>query len=277
MRSMRQRQVARRARAKSTSRSIARELALHGVERRAASGAGSARPSGRGRAPGPGTPARARSRAACAGERDAHGRAVDGDRAAVAPDDARQDLDERALAGAVRAEQRVHLARLDDEVGRAERDAPGRSSSRRHALRGGSRPWRSGRGCRERPQAPSPACSASTAPCRPKSCCGRVRRPRLDLQPCAVRRRTARRVVRLDLALRARHRPDERGQLDPVRDRLALQQLDRDRRARATDRGRIRHGCGLQLRVLREHLVQELVVVRTDDRDERLARRLERV
>jgi hypothetical protein len=36
-------------------------------------------------------------------------------------DDARQDLDERALAGAVGAEQRVDLAGLDDEVGGAQR------------------------------------------------------------------------------------------------------------------------------------------------------------
>ena len=48
--------------------------------------------------------------------------AVDGDRPRVRPDHAGEQLDERALARAVGAEQRVHLARLDDERGRAQRD-----------------------------------------------------------------------------------------------------------------------------------------------------------
>ena len=61
-------------------------------------------------------------RAACAGEPIRSCLAVDVDRPAVAADHAGEDLDERALAGAVRAEQRVHLARLDDEVGRPQRD-----------------------------------------------------------------------------------------------------------------------------------------------------------
>ena len=48
--------------------------------------------------------------------------AVDLDRAGVVADDAGEDLHERALAGAVGAQQRVHLARLDDQVGGLERD-----------------------------------------------------------------------------------------------------------------------------------------------------------
>src|SRR5258705_5478793 len=105
---------------------------------------------------------------------------------------------------------------------------------------------------------------------------GRVGRPRLDLEACAVRGRALRRIVRLDLGLGSWHRPDERRQLDPGLDLLSLEQLDRYRGTRATDHCRVRHGSGLQLRVLNEHLMQELVVVRTDDRDERLAGRLER-
>ena len=43
----------------------------------------------------------------------------------VVADDAGEDLHERALAGAVGAQQRVHLAGLDDEVGGLERhDGP---------------------------------------------------------------------------------------------------------------------------------------------------------
>ena len=61
-------------------------------------------------------------RAACAGEETLLACAVDEDRAAVRPDHAGEHLDERALAGAVRAEQRVHLARLDDERRRPQRD-----------------------------------------------------------------------------------------------------------------------------------------------------------
>ena len=53
---------------------------------------------------------------------DAAGRAVDEDRAPVRPDHAGEHLHERALAGAVRAEEGVHLARLDDERGRPQRD-----------------------------------------------------------------------------------------------------------------------------------------------------------
>ena len=42
--------------------------------------------------------------------------AVDADRAGVAGVDAGQDLHQRRLAGAVRAEERHHLAGLDDEI-----------------------------------------------------------------------------------------------------------------------------------------------------------------
>jgi hypothetical protein len=47
---------------------------------------------------------------------------VDLDRAAVGLDYPRQDLDERCLARAVRAQERVHLPRLDDDVGGPQRD-----------------------------------------------------------------------------------------------------------------------------------------------------------
>jgi hypothetical protein len=52
---------------------------------------------------------------------DAHGLSVHRDGARVAGDHAREQLHERRLARPVRAEERVHLARIDDEVGRAER------------------------------------------------------------------------------------------------------------------------------------------------------------
>ena len=75
---------------------------------------------------------------------------VDGDRAAVRTDHAGQQLHERALAGAVRAEERVHLSRLDDERARGQRD------DRAVALRelvGGEQAHRerSGRDARRRP------------------------------------------------------------------------------------------------------------------------------
>ena len=54
--------------------------------------------------------------------RDAARLAVDEDRAAVRPDHAGEHLDERALAGAVRTEQGVHLPGLDDERRRPQRD-----------------------------------------------------------------------------------------------------------------------------------------------------------
>ena len=161
----------------------------------------------------------------------AHRLPVDLDRAAVGLDHAGQDLDERALPGAVRAEQRVHLARLDDEVGRAQRDHGavalgqvtglqqgfGHERSAARSLRPREREGRPGR--------PPLALSRSLRPLAGRELSGRVRRPGLDLQPCAVRRRAARRVVRLDVALRAGHRPDERGQLDPVLDLLPSSSL----------------------------------------------------
>src|SRR4029079_1345126 len=51
---------------------------------------------------------------------DADGLAADEDLARVPPDDAGEELHERALAGAVRAEERVQLARLDGEARRGE-------------------------------------------------------------------------------------------------------------------------------------------------------------
>ena len=53
--------------------------------------------------------------------RDPRGLAVHLDRAGVLPDHPGQHLDERALAGAVRAQERVHLTRLDDERRRPQR------------------------------------------------------------------------------------------------------------------------------------------------------------
>ena len=100
------------------------------------------------------------------------GRAIDGDRAAVGLEDARQDLDEGALARAVGAEQGVHLPRLDDEVGRAEGD------HRAEALRDVSgfeeRIGHSGRvECAGAARRPPRLRSRSTAPCsrraRPRS------------------------------------------------------------------------------------------------------------
>ena len=117
----RQRHVARRA-PRSRRRGPSPRSSLRA--RRAASrrsGAGSARPSGRGRAPDPGRPARGRSVRPAPASRRVRSLPRDGDRPAVAPDHAGQHLDERALAGAVRAEQRVHLAGRDDEVGGAQR------------------------------------------------------------------------------------------------------------------------------------------------------------
>ena len=54
--------------------------------------------------------------------RDANGLATQIDGAAIPLDDARQDLDERALAGAVGPEERVHLTGVDGETRRLERD-----------------------------------------------------------------------------------------------------------------------------------------------------------
>ena len=48
--------------------------------------------------------------------------APDGDRAAVGPDGAGQDLDEGALAGAVGAHERMDLARAHGQRGRLQRD-----------------------------------------------------------------------------------------------------------------------------------------------------------
>ena len=48
--------------------------------------------------------------------------AIDQDRAAVVPHRAGKDLDEGALAGAVLAEQRMHLAGAGAELGFAQRD-----------------------------------------------------------------------------------------------------------------------------------------------------------
>ena len=98
---------------------------------------------------------------------DLHLRSADADRPAVLPDDTGQDLDERALAGPVRPQQGVHLARLDRERRRAQcddravalRDVP--CLQQAHA----SLPSTSTR--KGRPRTPlSVLASSSTAPCR---------------------------------------------------------------------------------------------------------------
>ena len=125
---------------------------------------------------------------------------------AIVPPSARitpvRSLDERALAGAVRAEQRVDLARLDDEVGASAARRPARSASRRRALRAAaSSRCASCTEERKGARCASPRQLERTALLAAEELLGRVGRPRLDLQPCAVRRRPARRVVRLDLVL----------------------------------------------------------------------------
>ena len=99
------------------------------------------------------------------GRADPHRFAVHRDGAAVGGDHPGEDLDERALAGAVRTEERVDLARLDDEIGRPQRvDGP-------IALREVARfeKW-NGRG-HEKNDAGEGGCplphSIATGPCRP--------------------------------------------------------------------------------------------------------------
>ena len=133
-------------------------------------------------------------RAACAGEETRIASPVHLDHAAVRPDHAGQDLDERALAGAVRAEERVHLTRLDDERGRLQRDH-GAVALRDLACGEQAHEGKEGR---TPAGAPSPPSALGLRPLAAHELRGRVRRPRLDEQLRAVRRRPLRRVVRLD-------------------------------------------------------------------------------
>src|SRR3990172_4128942 len=107
----------------------------------------------------------------------------------------------------------------------------------------------------------------------------RVGRPRCDRETGAVGGRPGRRVVRLDLRDTAGGAvvPDLRGQLDPPGHGAAVEQPDRHRRADAADRGRVGDGCGPPALLEVDHLLQERVRIRADDRHQRLAGRLERV
>ena len=79
--------------------------------------------------------------------------------ASVGLEDARQDLDEGALPGAVRTEQGVHLARLDDEVGRAEGDHGAEALRDVTGFERGIGHGGRGRVCRGGPQAAPARCS----------------------------------------------------------------------------------------------------------------------
>ena len=102
------------------------------------------------------------------GRGDADSAAVHEDRARIRPDHARQHLDERALAGAVRAEQRMDLARLDDERRRGERDDRAVALRRPRVRPGGSSArWEEGA-----PEAPPPPSVVRVpyGPLQPVSC-----------------------------------------------------------------------------------------------------------
>ena len=72
----------------------------------------------------PGTPGRCRAAGRRAGERIVDGVAVEADLAGVGAGEAVDDLHQRALAGAVLADERVHLARVDVEVDAIVRATP---------------------------------------------------------------------------------------------------------------------------------------------------------
>ena len=106
-------------------------------------------------------------RARLAGRADIDGAAVDADFAGVAADRAGHDLDQRRLAGAVLAHERMHFAGLDAEINAIERpDAWKRLGNaehfdpRRQGLRHARRRWMSWRDCPERGVRTSGACSA---------------------------------------------------------------------------------------------------------------------
>src|SRR6185312_1411409 len=83
-------------------------------------------------------------------------------------EDARQDLDEGALPGAVRTEQGVDLSRLDDEVGRAEGDHGAEALHDVTGFEKGIGHGGRGRVCRGGPQAAPARCSLY-GPLQPKS------------------------------------------------------------------------------------------------------------
>src|SRR5262245_15906140 len=125
--------------------------------------------------------------------------------------------------------------------------------------------------------APPPRAAASLRPLAGHKLAGVVRRPGPDEQLRAVRRRPLGRVVLVDRLRVVGLVPHLRSELDPLRDGAAAQQLDRDGRADAPDRRRVRDGRALEARVQGLELTQELVVVRSHDRHVRLARGLEGV
>ena len=179
---------------------------VHRARDRPRSAAGSARPSGRARGRDPGRPARARSRAACAGEPMRSCFAVDATRAAVGRITPVSTLTSVLLPAPFAPSRACTSPGCDEQVGRAQRDhgAVALRQAARFEQESAVMPRAPRREGRRRPPRYRSARGA-TAPCSRRAV-RRVRRPRLDLQPCAVRRRTTRRVVRLDVLLARRCR-----------------------------------------------------------------------
>ena len=96
---------------------------------------GSPRRSSRGRASAPGTRCRRRGAGRADGPETVDVLAVDPHRAGVGLDRAAEDLDQRALAGAVLADERVHLAEPRREGRLGERRRPRRRNGRRRRRR----------------------------------------------------------------------------------------------------------------------------------------------
>ena len=213
---------------------------------------------------------------------------------AVGPDGAGQDLDEGALAGAVGAHQRVDLARADGERRVAQRDDGAVASSRRRSPRAarsvpstvigpvstddasGGRRRRAGtpvdRGRRVEVTRPGPCRRRSGPWCRsvqsgiveadrPVRVERRDRRPP-RAWPCPRRWRcpTSSRLERARCCCSARLR-------------LAVEDLERQRDARAADGGGVGDGGALQARRrVSSSCVDEAGIVGADDRHERLRR-----
>ena len=216
--------------------------------------------------------------------------AVHGDRAAIGPDGAGQDLDEGALAGAVGAHERMDLARAHGERRGLERDDRAvrlRDAGRlEQQVRGGDR-HRSLSGVWRRSPA-EPATSMWTGGCyAPLQLAGTVfgsyvvqsLMDRLSGHSGSIPG-TDCHALQLGLARVGQVVDQDRIEQDRVRlaragrgrDRLAVEELEGERDAGTTDRGGVGHGRALEARELDrvEELGDEATDVGVGDRHERL-------
>ena len=170
------------------------EVAAHLGDSRCLSAGGSGRSSGPGRAPGSWKTGASPIRAACAGERDARCLAVDRDRAAVRRITPVRSLTSVLLPAPFAPSSAWTSPGSTTSVAERERDH--RPVALRDLACGEeAHPSRRREGRRA---APLPSSLWRYGPLAADELRGRVRRPRLDEQLRAVRRRPLRRVVRLD-------------------------------------------------------------------------------